>query len=320
MITEEPSQQVTPLSDEQAGFPQQAVRDDLQPPAPALQAWWVPWIDVLKAIGIWTLSFALLLVVPIILAIPYLIYSAVRYGPPRAETLATDKTLILLSIAGTILAHIFTLAALWFIVTGTGKRPFFSTLGLKWPEKTSPVLTTLVCFLTAAVLLVIGWAVTTAWGGGKTQLDLIVESSMAARFVTALAATATAPLIEELIYRGVLYSPLERAAGTGVAVAIVTLLFAGVHVVQYMNNLGVIIVITILSLTLTLVRAISGSVLPPFLIHLVFNGIQSLILVAAPFLDKSILEKGDQVTPTTAGFEIVFQLVEKMSVYLCRMT
>jgi hypothetical protein len=35
------------------------------------------------------------------------------------------------------------------------------------------------------------------------------------------------------------------------------------------------------------VRAVTGKVFPAFIIHLVFNGIQSIILVLAPFIDKS---------------------------------
>ncbi len=70
-------------------------------------------------------------------------------------------------------------------------------------------------------------------------------------------------------------------------VTIVTVLFAGVHVWQYRNNIAVIAVITLLSLSLTLVRAVSRRLLPCFLIHLIFNGIQSAVLVAEPFLEKA---------------------------------
>jgi membrane protease YdiL (CAAX protease family) len=90
--------------------------------------------------------------------------------------------------------------------------------------------------------------------------------------------------VEELVYRGVLYSAVERALGKIVAVGVVSLLFAGVHVFQYSNNIAVITVITLLSVTLTLVRAYSGRVLPAFVIHFVFNGIQSLLIVLAPFV------------------------------------
>lgn len=321
MISKEPLQDVTPLSNEPAGLPEQAARDHLQPPPPpAKEEWWLRWLEVVKAVLLWVLSVAMLIFVPVVLAIPYFIYTWINHGPPRPEALATDKTLILLSIVGTIFAHILTIGILWLFITEGRKRPFGQTIGFRWPTNMTPSISIMLCTLLALVLLGIGWAVTALWGGQKTQLDLIVESSMAARFVTALAAVATAPLVEELIYRGVLYSAFERAAGVAVAVVVVSLLFAGVHVFQYSNNIGVITVITLLSFTLTLVRAYTGSVIPPFIVHLVFNGIQSLILVLAPFIDKSILNDGEQVTPTTPGFEIAFQLIEKISVYLCRMT
>ena len=82
------------------------------------------------------------------------------------------------------------------------------------------------------------------------------------------------------------------------------------------NNLGVITVITLLSFTLTFARAYSGSILPPFIIHLVFNGIQALVLALTPFIDSNLLEKGEKVTPTTPGLELAGHLIS----YLCRMT
>ncbi|HKU75528.1 MAG TPA: CPBP family intramembrane glutamic endopeptidase, partial [Pyrinomonadaceae bacterium] len=90
--------------------------------------------------------------------------------------------------------------------------------------------------------------------------------------------------------RGLLYKALEKAGGVAVAIVIVSLLFAGVHVFQYRNNVAVIAVITLLSITLTVTRAVSGKVLPAFIIHLVFNGIQSVLIVLGAFVDKDIIK------------------------------
>jgi len=76
----------------------------------------------------------------------------------------------------------------------------------------------------------------------------------------------------------------------GVAIALVSLLFAGVHVFQYRNNIAVILAITLLSVTLTVTRAVTGSVLPGFIMHVVFNGIQSVFIVLSGFLDKDIFK------------------------------
>ncbi len=105
----------------------------------------------------------------------------------------------------------------------------------------------------------------------------------------AFLAVVTAPLVEEIVYRGILYSALQRLTGAIAAVAIVTLIFAGLHVRQYWPNFGAISAIPLLSLALTVVRARTGRLLPCYMIHLVFNGIQSVLIVAEPYL-RSVIE------------------------------
>jgi membrane protease YdiL (CAAX protease family) len=96
----------------------------------------------------------------------------------------------------------------------------------------------------------------------------------------------TAPLVEEIVYRGVMYPAAQRTFGTLWAVVVVSVLFAGVHVFQYFNNFAVVSVIAVLSVTLTLVRSRTRSILPCFVIHLVFNGLQAFFLVFQPLIEK----------------------------------
>ena len=248
-----------------------------------------PWVGVLKAFGVWFISVLLLIFVPVIIALPYLIYTWTTYGPPTPEALGSDKTLLLLSVIAILPTHLLTFLAIWMVVSRAGREPFWRTVKFEWPQNVGPLIGTLSSILLAIILLVVAWLLTRFWGGDRTQLDLLIESSLAARFATAFVAVATAPLVEELIYRGVLYPAIEKAAGMTVAIVIVSLLFAGVHVVQYKNNLSVITAITLLSFTLTLTRALTGKLLPSFVIHLVFNGIQAVVLVVGPFLEKPIV-------------------------------
>jgi uncharacterized protein len=286
VITNEPSTQQTPLSTEPAGFPEQRTPEPLRTVAqPASKFNSLPWLQLLMAFLTWFGSVLLLAFVPAIVAIPYLVYRWKTAGLPSVEALASDKAFLFVSILGIVPAHLLTLGLVWLIVTEGRRYPFWKTIGFGWPES-GPVIGTLACVGTAVFLLLIGFGVTYFWGGGKTQLDLLVESSLAARFATAFVAVFTAPLVEELVYRGVLYSAIERTLGQAIAIGAVSLLFAGVHVFQYINNVAVITVITLLSLTLTVVRAYSGKVLPAFVIHLVFNAIQSLVIVLAPFFNS----------------------------------
>jgi membrane protease YdiL (CAAX protease family) len=250
-----------------------------------------------------------LVFVPVAVVIPYFVYLYATSAAPRPEALTTDKTFLFLSILGVIPAHLLTFGLVWAIVTEFGRFPFWKTIGFSWPPSHAPWTSLGLSIGLAVVLLSIGGLVTNFFGGEKTQLDQLIESSYQARLATAFLAIATGPLIEELVYRGVLYPAVARALGVGAAVAIVSLLFAGVHVYQYKNNLAVIAVITLLSVTLTVVRAMTGRLLPCFVIHFVFNGLQSVFLVLQPFFDKS-----DKVVPTPApACELIVQAIRHLS-------
>lgn len=284
MFTEEPTAQQTPLPTEPDGLPEQYVDNTMQP-VTSVQSFdrWHDWFNLAKAFLLWVASIILLVAVQLLFTLPYFIYIWVTSGPPKVETLATDKIVAFLSIIAVAPTHLLTLGLIWLLITEGRKRPFWKTIGFEWPENFRPAMVILACTGLAICLLAVGGVVTHFWGGGKTQLDLLVESSIPARFATAFVAVFTAPLVEELIYRGALYSAIERTLGTVIAVIVVSLLFAGVHVFQYYENIAVIAVITLLSVTLTLTRAYTGKVLPSFIIHLVFNGIQSIIIALLPF-------------------------------------
>jgi membrane protease YdiL (CAAX protease family) len=247
-------------------------------------------VDVAKAIGLWFVSVLLLIFVPLVAIVPYVIYKLATVGPAvlTPEALTADKWLIFYSVVGILPTHLITLAFTWFMVTEGGRRSFSKAIEWEWPGR--PAKVTIISVLIALGLYGLAWGVTTVLGGSKTELDLLIESSMYTRVATALVAVATAPLVEEVIYRGVIYPAVEKVTGTGFAIAVVSLLFAGVHVWQYRHNIGVILVITVLSFTLTIARAVSGKLLPSFIIHFVFNGIQSVLIVLSGILDKDVIK------------------------------
>jgi len=288
---EESSQQITPLSEEQAESPELPELRPSQPLQPRPQTEWLSaWGEVSISFGVWVASVVALLVVPVFFALPYLFFRIAKFGPPTPEALTADKGLIFFSVAGVLPTHMLTVVFVWLVITYGGRRPFWKNIGFEWPKNYSPLVVTLLCVLVATILFFVAVGITKIYGEHKTDLDLLIESSIYTRMATAFVAVVTAPLAEELIYRGLLYRALERAAGMGVAIALVSLLFAGVHVFQYRNNIAVIVAITLLSITLTVSRAVTGKVLPAFIMHLVFNGIQSVLIVLSGFVDKDIFK------------------------------
>jgi hypothetical protein len=65
--------------------------------------------------------------------------------------------------------------------------------------------------------------------------------------------------------------------------------------------------ISLLSFVLTFIRARTGRLLPCFVIHLVFNGVQSCIIVLEPYL-RRLLEHW-QPKPTTGLLVYILHLL-----------
>ncbi len=291
------SNESAPLVETAAGSHLTAGQEQAVSPAPAteIDPNNPPW-GIVAGLLTWVASVAALVGITLLFVLPYI---AMRFpGGTKEELeqfLTTDKTAVLLQIVSAIPAHLLTLGIVWAVVTRFGKRPFWRALGFSWSER--------VGFWTSAGLavglLALGIMLTKLIGGEPTTIDQIINSSAASKYTLLIVAATTAPLVEELVYRGVLYSALHKVAGMFWAVIGVSVLFALVHVLQYRNNIGVIIVISMLSLSLTLVRAFTGKLLPCFIIHLVFNGIQSAYTLIQPYLPQSVPDV-EQKAPVVA--------------------
>ena len=236
-----------------------------------------PW-NLLQGFLTWLLSVALLFL-PQLFAIPY-VASRYQGTRPTIEMLLADKTFILIIVCGILPAHALTLVVAWAVVTRFGRLPLREVLGWSW----RPNFGIWHSVGLAIILFVVAMFIIYKFGGQETDLERILQSSRAAALITAFIAVTTAPLVEEIVYRGLLYSAMQRIIGRLLAVFVVASLFAGLHVLQYWPNAGAIAAITLLSVVLTVVRARTGRLLPCFVIHLVFNGIQSLIIVIDPYL------------------------------------
>jgi len=242
-----------------------------------------PW-GVPGAILVWLLSIALLFVVPNLFVFPYVAYHYRGRPAPTEQILLADKTFVLLFVSGWLPAHLLTLAVIWALATGMGKLSWKEVFGWDWTPnfgiwKSAGI---------ALSLFVVAWLTAALFGGKETDLDRILQSSRAAALVLAFLAVATAPLVEEFIYRGLLYSALQRVIGRLFAVIVVAAMFAGLHIWQYRQNIGAILSIYVLSLALTVVRARTGRLLHCYIIHAVFNGIQSIIIVLYPYLNALV--------------------------------
>ncbi len=250
----------------------------VRPAAPESSANNPPW-GILAAVLAWLFSIAAIVVVPNVCVLPY-VASRYRGVGITQEILFADRTFVFLFVLGWLPAHLITLALIWAIATRLGKRSIKEVFGWSWsPNFGFWRSSALAVSMFIVTLFLVGF-----FGGQETELDRILKSSRAAAVTLAIIAVATAPLVEEMTYRGLLYSAFHRAIGKWGAVVVVASMFAGVHVIQYWPNFAAISSIGLLSVVLTLIRARTGRLLPCYVVHLVFNGVQSIIILIEPYL------------------------------------
>jgi membrane protease YdiL (CAAX protease family) len=230
----------------------------------------------------WLLSVGAIILVPFAAVMVWLLIliAGGRIGPSgiKPELLLTT-TSYLIQVLSTMLAHLLTIAICWAIVTGMGKRPFWASLGWNWARR-SPLFWTIV---SAIVLLGLGGVTTVASRflpqSENTPFEQMLKSGASVRVAVAALATLSAPLVEEIVYRGVLFGGLRRRFSTGATIVLVTVAFVLVHVPQYMGAWVSLTGLTLLSLVLTVVRARTASILPSVWIHLLNNGYSSVLIL-----------------------------------------
>lgn len=312
-----------------------------------------PW-GLKEGLIVWFLSVVLLFIVQTIFVIPLFISIQAKGAQNQPQDLLNNPTFVLLVILSAIPTHLLTAAIVWSVVTNWHKkiiarlfvvegnewnerRPFVKWLGLEWNGWAEVVVVIGVAF---ALFFIAGLSAYFI-GGGETDIDRMLKVSANARYALAFVAAFTAPLAEELIYRGILYPAARKTPGvaltfigtvllcavpllwisqtykphtlkilvpalicfivgmviiktslkehrTVIAVGEVSMLFALVHVPQYIDNLGVIVAIIVLSVGITTVRAVTGRLLPCIILHFIFNGVQAVQIVLQPNTDNTL--------------------------------
>lgn len=245
-----------------------------------------PW-NSLTAILFWIVSVLLIGIFPFFLIIPYALQQNVNLTEQNAlaELIRNDPNAIILNVAAVFPAHLLTFFGAWLIITRYKKYSFFQMIGWKWGGfKFWHGFVILIGFFAIAAI------VSNFIPEQENDLIKILKSSQTAMILVVIIATFSAPLIEEIVYRGILYSAFQRTFGVAAAVFSVTMLFAVVHVPQYYPSYSTIILIFILSLILTLVRVKTDNLLPCVALHFVFNGLQSFFLLLEPYIPKNPTE------------------------------
>lgn len=192
-------------------------------------------------------------------------------GDAAQKALTDSEPISLLMFVGTFIGEILTVLLSWAIVSEFGKRNGIKALGLEWGK-----FKWYYAIIIALAMLGLAALLQYLLPHHETDLEKYLRMGFPVRLSLALAATLGAPIAEEIVYRGVFYSALDKSIGKTAAIAIITILFWGVHVAQYYKSVATLVAVLILSFVLTYLRAWSGKLLPCIAVHFVFNGIQGI--------------------------------------------
>jgi len=252
-------------------------RQPLDPDHPRWGIW--------TGIGVWVFSVAALLVAQFaVVMIFYLIDQKNGTAPlpgDREALLAwlMSPRVLAATVYSTIVAHLLTVIFCWAVVTRLRSQPFFESLGWNWAGR-SPLYWLLIAIaMFFGIGLVNRFVFQPLLPEKETSFDQLLKAGPQVRLAIAILASFSAPLVEEIVYRGVIFGGLRKRFSATTTIIIVTLLFAGVHVPQYAGAWASLAGLMLLSLVLTVVRAKSRTLLPCIVIHFINNAVVSLVIV-----------------------------------------
>jgi uncharacterized protein len=241
-----------------AEFPVEAAA----PPDPAWNGWDVLRLICLTIVALFVGVFAVLLI------------SRATIYPHRGLGDIARNPLII--VAGQSLAYFLVFAYMYVLVTRERRRPdFFSAIHWNWPAN-------------VIVYVLTGFTVSVALQALAHFLPIPKELPIDSFFKTPAEAWALgllsitlAPLMEELFFRGFLYPVLARKIGVPIAIFLTAFSFALLHGAQLMFSWGPVLVIFLVGMVLTMVRAKTNSVAAGVIIHMAYNGTLTLAMFAA---------------------------------------
>jgi membrane protease YdiL (CAAX protease family) len=103
---------------------------------------------------------------------------------------------------------------------------------------------------------------------------VLQATSIQQLIVHGIAAIIFAPIVEEIIFRGVLYPAVKHYAGQRMALWGVSLLFALTHM-----NLTALIALTVLGIILTFLYETTRNLVAPIVAHSLFNAVNFAYMV-----------------------------------------
>ena len=247
---------------ETAGLPSQALPP--RPPAPPLaprQIWKLR--DLLLFLAFIPLA---LLASKLLVLMGYVVLGPLVGWHGKADSVQTNTIFLLVEQC---VFYVFLLGFLLALAKLKVHQSFWKSLG--W---TTPTKRQIAGYLAIGGVLAVAVSVELSIQP-DTQgfpLEKLFDSRAAAYAIGAFA-ISIAPVVEELVFRGLLFAIFERAAGMVFAVVTTAVLFAALHIPEYWHAWHHMVMILAVGLVFSLVRGASGNLAPSIFLHIGYNSL-----------------------------------------------
>ncbi len=207
----------------------------------------------------------------VIVFVGYAVLAPIVHWTISISKLQTDPVFLLVL---QLVFYIFLLAYIYFFITLYYRDSFWG--GLKWKKLSAH---NVLRFLLGGAALSLVVMIVPPFLPEKKSFPLEkMFNSPASAYAIAAFAVLIAPFMEELLFRGLLFAFFEKHGGLTFAIVSTAILFAGLHIPEYWGAWDHVVLILIVGLTFSIVRGVSGSLTPSFLLHLAYNGTLMLLL------------------------------------------
>lgn len=166
---------------------------------------------------------------------------------------------------------------LYALVRGRRGLPFWSGLAMR-PLAAPQVVAALVAGVVLALVIQVANALSPA--PEPLPFDRLFSSRAAAWLIIG-ASLLVAPAVEELIFRGYIYTLLERLWGMGAAVTVSGVLFGAIHFPQLYPGYFQMLLLCVVGIVFSLARARTGTLLASILLHFAYNATLSAAFLAS---------------------------------------
>ncbi len=196
------------------------------------------------------------------------LYSALRplMGWRDSPLEISQNTFFLLAVQSVFYLLVF--AYLYVLVVFHYRRPFWQ--GIQWGTVTRRQV---LYYALGGVLLTLAVQFAPVFLPDKSNFPLQqLFDSPASAYATAVFAVVIAPFMEELVFRGFLFSVFELRVGVRFAVVVTAVLFAAMHAYEYEGAWNHLMLIFVVGLVLSLTRGFTKKLAPSVVLHATYNG------------------------------------------------